>query len=171
MAPSRVVSTNVRAVREMRDLSQARLAARCGWSRQTQAAIENGTRKTIAVEELLALALELDVAPVALLVPWGEDDVLEVDGRGLMTPAVIKSGDAFDWATGQASHNTRLGVNLVDYHRATPNPRQREWGRDLVAHLREAEGWTVDDEGRAVKGPFAQPARVAAADYDGLDEA
>ena len=55
----------------------ADLARRLGWSRQRLSKLLNST-KVVTVNELLALAAALSVAPARLLAPSEEDDVLEV---------------------------------------------------------------------------------------------
>lgn len=69
------VSRRVRELRARKGLSAKqvgeRMTERCGvtWDRFTVANLETGRRKNLTVDELLALARVLDVAPVHLLVP------------------------------------------------------------------------------------------------------
>jgi transcriptional regulator with XRE-family HTH domain len=83
--PHKVIAERVREVRTARGLSGVRLAeemTKVGikWDRSIVANLENGRRSTISVEELLALAYVLDVAPVHLMVP------LDPDGWYAVTP-------------------------------------------------------------------------------------
>jgi transcriptional regulator with XRE-family HTH domain len=87
MTASDMTARRVREVRRRRDLSVAQLAQRCaevGMSELTDQALYNleagradkrgRRRRAITVDELLALALALDVAPVHLLIPPDDDD-------------------------------------------------------------------------------------------------
>ena len=78
LSPTQVVAKRVREVRQKRGLTAAQLAeqmARVGvpWKRGVVAKLESGLREAVSVEELLALAYVLDVAPVHLLVPFDDD--------------------------------------------------------------------------------------------------
>ena len=46
------------------------------WTRIVVTKLETGRRQSVSVEELLALAYVLNVAPVHLLVPWDDDAAL-----------------------------------------------------------------------------------------------
>jgi hypothetical protein len=87
-SPSDIVAARIRAVRRKRDLTVAELASQCaaaGYPELTAHALyslegrRSGTRRparAVTVDELLAVAKVLQVAPVHLLVPpgAGEDD-------------------------------------------------------------------------------------------------
>lgn len=81
LSPTKVIAQRVRELRQKRGKwSAERLAeemTKVGipWDRSIVANLENGRRQTVAVEELLALAYVLDVAPVHLLVPVEDDDL------------------------------------------------------------------------------------------------
>ena len=84
-----------------REVSQAEVAARTGWSQQRYSKIESGSQKTISVEDLQVLAAALDEDPYFLftglrtqnvgslaaridrleLDSWGEDAVWETAQR------------------------------------------------------------------------------------------
>ncbi|HEY0737300.1 MAG TPA: helix-turn-helix transcriptional regulator [Herpetosiphonaceae bacterium] len=64
---SRVVGQRIAATRRARRLSQAALAARLGWPRDTLAHYEYG-RRALTVDRLVVLAAALDVHPAALLI-------------------------------------------------------------------------------------------------------
>lgn len=85
--PSDVVAKRVREIRRKHGLTVAQLAQRCaelGMPELTSQAIYNleagrkdrqgRRRRAVTVDELLALAAVLDVAPVWLLVPADDDD-------------------------------------------------------------------------------------------------
>jgi transcriptional regulator with XRE-family HTH domain len=78
LSPTQWVAKRVREVRQKRGLTAAQLATemtRVGvpWKRGVVAKLESGLREAVSVEELLALAYVLDVAPVHLLVPFDDD--------------------------------------------------------------------------------------------------
>jgi transcriptional regulator with XRE-family HTH domain len=78
LTPTQAVAKRVREVRQKRRLTAAQLAeqmTRVGvpWKRGVVAKLESGLREAVSVEELLALAYVLDVAPVHLLVPFDDD--------------------------------------------------------------------------------------------------
>ncbi|HEX6289400.1 MAG TPA: helix-turn-helix transcriptional regulator [Herpetosiphonaceae bacterium] len=66
-AATRVVGRRIAAVRQARRLSQAALAERLGWPRDTLAHYEYG-RRALTIERLAAVAAALGVHPAALLV-------------------------------------------------------------------------------------------------------
>lgn len=73
MRPHRAIAARVKALRRGRftaaELAERMNAAGFPWDRFTVQNLENGRRATLTVEEFLALAYVLDVAPVHLLVP------------------------------------------------------------------------------------------------------
>jgi transcriptional regulator with XRE-family HTH domain len=95
-----VVAKRVREVRQKRGLTAAQLAeqmTRVGvpWKRGVVAKLESGLREAVSVEELLALAYVLDVAPVHLLVPFDDKTPYRA------TPTRVEpSGAVRDWVRG-----------------------------------------------------------------------
>lgn len=78
LAPHRVIAERVRALRRLHGWSAQRLAEQLSsvgiaWDRSIVANFENGRRASVSVEEFLALAYVLSVAPVHLLVPIDTD--------------------------------------------------------------------------------------------------
>lgn len=76
--PHEVIASRVRALRKGRGWSAERLAKEMSkvgvpWERMVVTKLETGRRKSITVEELLALAYVLDVAPVYLLLPVDDE--------------------------------------------------------------------------------------------------
>lgn len=72
--PVATIAQRVKELRGRRGWTAAQLGAALGkhdvrWDRFTVANLESGKRQNVTVNELLALALALDVAPVNLLVP------------------------------------------------------------------------------------------------------
>jgi transcriptional regulator with XRE-family HTH domain len=72
--PTAAIARQVRQLRSARGWSGRQLAERMtdegiAWDRSIVANLENGRRRTVSVDEWLALALVLDVAPLHLLVP------------------------------------------------------------------------------------------------------
>lgn len=92
MAPSDVVAERVKEVRKRRDLTVVQLAQRCaelgasGLTEQALYNIEGGRparkqgprRRNVTVEELLVLAVALQVAPIHLLVPLDGEQPYQV---------------------------------------------------------------------------------------------
>jgi transcriptional regulator with XRE-family HTH domain len=111
----------VRKVRRRRGLSAAQLAERLqqvglDWDRSIVANLENGRRASLGVDELLALALVLDVAPVHLLVPLEDELPYQV------TPARVEpSGEVRDWIRGAEVLN---GVDQRSFFSEVP---EHEW--------------------------------------------
>jgi transcriptional regulator with XRE-family HTH domain len=64
---SRAVGQRIAAVRQARHLSQAALAARLSWPRDTLAHYEYG-RRALSIDRLITLAAALEVHPAALLI-------------------------------------------------------------------------------------------------------
>jgi transcriptional regulator with XRE-family HTH domain len=101
--PHKVIAERVREVRSSRGLTAARLAERMqetgiSWDRSVVANLENGRRASVTVEELLALAFVLDVAPVHLVVP------LTPDGWLAITPDASTTNEhARAWIRGNAA--------------------------------------------------------------------
>lgn len=78
--PTRIVAQRVKDLIPKRGLTSETLAARMDelgikWNRAIVANLVSGRRSSVSVDELLALALVLNVAPVHLLVP--PDDTTE----------------------------------------------------------------------------------------------
>jgi len=74
--PTAVVAAKVRELRghmPAEELARRMQAAGIPWTRLVVTKLEKGYRQSISVEELLALAYVLDVAPVNLLIPWDDD--------------------------------------------------------------------------------------------------
>jgi transcriptional regulator with XRE-family HTH domain len=100
LSPTQVVAKRVREVRQKRGLTAAQLAeqmTRVGvpWKRGVVAKLESGLREAVSVEELLALAYVLDVAPVHLLVPFDDKTPYRA------TPTQVEPAGAIrDWVRG-----------------------------------------------------------------------
>lgn len=102
----RVIAARMRELRRKRDWTAQRLAeemARVGipWKREIVANLESGRRTAVSVEELLALAYVLSVAPVHLIVPTDVDD----QGLYQVTPTWTRSRttDVREWIRGNAT--------------------------------------------------------------------
>lgn len=66
-AATRMVGRHIAEARRTARLTQAELAARVGWPRDTLINLEHG-RRPITVERLVQIAAALDVSPATLLV-------------------------------------------------------------------------------------------------------
>lgn len=160
LTPSDVVGVRIREVRRRRGWTAANLAERCaeiGAAEITASVVndlETGRRdkrtgrrrRNVSVDEVLALAYALDVAPVQLVVP--------LDGRTpLQVTSEIEAGslDAFIWVTGEQGPNDprRRGrwaetIGPVDLHRsfwqvieAASDAERHDDVERLNGHLRE----------------------------------
>ncbi|WP_394434778.1 helix-turn-helix domain-containing protein [Streptomyces sp. SGAir0957] len=69
VSPVEAIATRVRAARQRKGLTAQQLAGKVGWDRATVTKLETGRRQNVTVDEWLALARALDVAPIHLLVP------------------------------------------------------------------------------------------------------
>lgn len=110
--PSDVVARRVKEVRQARRLTVKQLAERCaetgfpGLSAQALYNLENGRRdkdgrrrRFVTVDELLALATTLNVAPVHLLVPTsGDEDEYQVTPAKTSTVEKVRA-----WVRGHIS--------------------------------------------------------------------
>jgi transcriptional regulator with XRE-family HTH domain len=102
--PANWIGVRVRQLRDARGWSAMRLAKRLdelGYGRMDRdviANLENGRRRTVTVEDWLALALALDVAPVHLLVPPRSEDRLLV-GHLEIDPDLARA-----WVRGETPH-------------------------------------------------------------------
>lgn len=100
-SPVATIGFRVKELRGRRGWTAAQLGAELhkrgtNWDRFAVANLESGKRQNVTVQELLALALALDVAPVNLLVP--------LDNRPyLVTPTRIEDSDSVRaWVRGKA---------------------------------------------------------------------
>ncbi|WFE45013.1 helix-turn-helix domain-containing protein [Verrucosispora sp. WMMD1129] len=105
LEPHRVIADRVRDLRKKRRWSAAQLAAELQevglrWDRSIVASFELGRRASVSVEELLALAYVLDVAPVHLLVP--PDKASDSGPFYLVIPSFgARLDEARDWIRGR----------------------------------------------------------------------
>lgn len=94
-SPHRGIADRVRELRRNRGMSAQALSERMNavgvpWDRHIVANLETGRRAAVTVEELLALAYVLEVAPVHLIVPTdGDDEPYRVTPAGV--PEVTRS--------------------------------------------------------------------------------
>jgi DNA-binding Xre family transcriptional regulator len=148
-----LVARNVRRIRELpdRDRSQAQLARQLGWSKQKLSKLETSDRG-ISVDELLALAMALHVAPAVLLTPWDDDEALVVAMTNVETH--LDGPEAFGWIVGAPAPDTLAMVaNPRSYFSTTPAAIQRRYGVRWFKQVREQLGWEVSDDGTVVTRP------------------
>ncbi len=131
--PSRAVAANVRAVRERRRLGQQQLSdLLAGLGRPIPptalSKVEAGERRVDA-DDLVALAVALNVSPTRLLLPDGAaDDQVE------LTPALsVDAAAAWEWATDRAPLPTGPGAESGDTARAYRDERPG-WLRAMSEH-------------------------------------
>lgn len=109
------------------------------WDRFTVASLETGKRQNVTVQELFALALALDVAPVNLLVPL-DDSPYQV------TPRRSEGADAVRaWVRGESplpgtdERTYRAEVSLADLRREHTTTLEQQ-----AAIVARYEGITFD---------------------------
>lgn len=144
------VAVNVRQVRERRRLSQQQLASKMGdLGRPVQAStiakIEGGDRR-VDVDDLLVLAVALNVAPARLLVPdTGMDDEVAI------TKSVRMPGwSVWAWANGEHSLSSEeddindpvVAQRDLDFVAERPLWKRRQDDHPL-ARAQARLGWTV----------------------------
>ncbi len=111
LMPHDAIATRVRDLRKGRGWSAQRLAeemVKVGipWDRSIVANLESRRRRAINVEEFLALAYVLNVAPLHLLVPT-QGSVMRLvpqpydRGDGMPNPGVVHLPEARKWITGE----------------------------------------------------------------------
>ncbi|MCC5949297.1 MAG: helix-turn-helix transcriptional regulator [Nitriliruptoraceae bacterium] len=154
-----LVARNVKRVRELRNRSQAQLARQLGWSPPTMWKLEHGDRD-VSVDDLLSLALALNVAPAVLCSPWEDDESLSVQLEGQGLELQVDAVEAFGWIVGAPPADLiPLTGNPVEYFATTPASIQRRYGDRLLRELREHHGWTVSVDGRSVTRPSGMTVR------------
>lgn len=150
MSVSEAIGARLNQLRRVHGWSAAQLAeamTKVGvpWDRQVVSKLENGRRKVLTVDELLALAYVLDIAPVHLLVPTDAG----ASERYAVTPTVTVSPSAARaWIRG------RSAIGQVDRRWFGSQVPHDEY--DLGAHHEAAierggdGSWTAlrDDQGR-----------------------
>lgn len=136
----------MRELREKRRMTAKQLAARMAqlgikWDRSIVANLEIGRRSLVSVEELLALAYVLDVSPVHLLIPLGDEWYA-------VTPTqAVYSGRAREWIRGThplPSTDPRLYFAEVPTEEYVPpqpvsEEEQRQRREQRLARLRQLE--------------------------------
>jgi transcriptional regulator with XRE-family HTH domain len=99
--PTKTVATRVRQYRTDRGWSARVLAEKCQeaglkWERDVVANLESGRRTSVTLDELLILALVLNVPPILLVTPLGAKDEQQV------APDVwAKPWDVYRWFLGE----------------------------------------------------------------------
>jgi transcriptional regulator with XRE-family HTH domain len=153
VGPVEVVARRMRELREKRRLSGARLAERMReagipWQRDTVANLENGRRASVGVDELLALAAVLEVAPTHLLVPLEDEQPYEI------TPGRVEpSGTVRDWVRGYITLN---GTDPRNYFSETPANEFDISGAFRAEQLQSAAEWLAIEQHRLEKAARQQ---------------
>jgi transcriptional regulator with XRE-family HTH domain len=147
-----LVARNVRRVRAERDRTQAQLARQLGWTKSTLSKLEGGIRG-VGVDDLLALALALEVVPAVLLIPWEDDEELAVSLRGGERTVIFDSADAFGWIIGAPDRSLVLHANPANYFWTTPAAVRGRYGDEWLRRMREELGWEISNDGRHVRVP------------------
>ncbi len=132
-----MIAERVKAVRAARGLTGAQLAQKMTetglkWDRSVVANLENGRRSTVSVEELLALAFVLEVAPVHLIVPLDDDGWLavtpDVSTTNPLARAWIRGAEALPW-----TDERRFYSEVPESEFTRRAEQQQEWEQRMVA--------------------------------------
>lgn len=104
-SPTQVVAAQVRRLRDRHGWTAQQLAdkmteAGIAWNRAIVAKLETGRRSFVTVDEVMALAYVLDVAPVHLLVPI-ENGLAPNTQLRITSSVVTVPGAARAWIRGQ----------------------------------------------------------------------
>ncbi|WP_336643502.1 helix-turn-helix domain-containing protein [Microbacterium sp. MMO-113] len=83
--------------RKLSGLSAERLSQRVPISRAVISNIENGRKRDITIDEMLALAWALDIPPVALALPLEQPNVFIETARGEARTESARAHSAIDW--------------------------------------------------------------------------
>lgn len=104
ITPHQAVKQAVTALRKKQGWTADELATECerlgmpSLNRSVIANIESGRRKYVSIDELCCLAFALDVAPVHLLIPIGDE---EVDFYSATPQAMLPIRKARQWVRGE----------------------------------------------------------------------
>lgn len=145
-SPHRVIAERVKALRKGRGWSAQRLADEMkkvgiSWDRSIVANLEYGRRAAVSVEEWLALAYVLDVAPLHLLVPTKGTTYRVLaqprPGEQYERDAEAHLDDVRQWISGK---HPLPGTDLRIYYSEVPEEEFRErFGRGSRAEADDGE--------------------------------
>ena len=115
------IGQRVAAARREQRISAQRLASRCAelglptFTRQVVAFMENGRRESVSVAELLVLAAALEVPPVELVFPFGDETAEILPGRRVPPWAAARwfAGEDDLWAD---DPNATITVDAREEH-------------------------------------------------------
>lgn len=133
-----VVRARIKDVRTRQGLSGATIARRMSelgfsWSRDVVGHIETGRRTSVTVDELMALAVVLDVSPLVLLLPETPECPL--------APRLRADGQqVYRWVIGRGRRPGTVGAHAP----STPTPSTKDDDRAWPA-FRELVPWLEPD--------------------------
>lgn len=123
-----MLAYRVGEVRTRRGMKQRELGDRAGLRREAVTMIENGKRQ-VSVDELFRLAAALNVAPLHLLVPLDDSELITIDGKPW--PAAY----ARAWVRGEASLADDPGRGFIDYLAEIPDAELQQKIRGTLRGL------------------------------------
>lgn len=149
--PTAALVANVRRLRRKRGLTAEELADRLTElgvkiGRVGVVKLEGGNRKSVAIEELFALAVALNVSPLTLLVSTGDYDQMEVTPTTTATSVEVGK-----WVAGDKRLRNEGVPAWMDFVRELPhwkmveaaNTLERVWNFILDADERTVEQMKV----------------------------
>ena len=157
--PHRVIAERIKQLRAGR-LTGAQLAekmtqAGIRWDRSVVANLESGRRSAVSVEELLALAFVLDVAPIHLIVPT------DPDGWYAVTPDIATSNEqARAWIRG-APGGALPGTDERKYYSEVPEDEWKRAAKQQAESLQILDRAGVISRGHSGESPADQPVIAA----------
>ena len=116
--PAQVIGENVKAAREARGMTAEAFAERVGeilgstWPRQTVYLLEAGGRR-LAAEEVVAIAIVLDVSIADLFTPSAEVDTVQVGKQSFPRDRLLTIGEKDTSIYEIARHTQALGDRLA----------------------------------------------------------
>ncbi len=148
----RVLATNLRALREERDLSLSEVARRSGIAKGTLSQLESGTGNP-TIHTVFSLSTALDVPVSTLLTERAEPDQVLVRSAAVE----VLSGPAIDLRMLRRLDLTSSVVEIYD-QRVRPGEAQYSDGHPGREHV-------VVTEGRLRTGPVSEPYELGPGDY------
>ena len=147
--PTMVLAARVAELRKKKGWSAAKLAEACAdqgmpkLNRPVISNIESGRRQGVTLEEMMVLAVVLDVAPVHLFVPIDDDDESYLDQYSATPEIYLTASKARAWVRGDRQLNVQdprmyfSEVPKEDFRVQKPSEAEIQQDADDIALYRE----------------------------------